>query len=55
MAEEVLVMYAGEVVKGNDDIFYRSGHPYTHGLRLGGIAIEQLQQCRWRRMDLGIY
>lgn len=36
MADEVLVMYAGEVVeKGNvDDIFYRSGHPYTHGLRL---------------------
>ena len=36
MADEVLVMYAGEVVeKGNvDDIFYRSGHPYTQGLRL---------------------
>ena len=36
MADEVLVMYAGEVVeKGSvDDIFYRSGHPYTQGLRL---------------------
>ena len=36
MADDVLVMYAGEVVeKGSvDDIFYRSGHPYTHGLRL---------------------
>jgi oligopeptide/dipeptide ABC transporter ATP-binding protein len=36
MADDVLVMYAGEVVeKGSvDDIFYRSGHPYTQGLRL---------------------
>ena len=35
-ADDVLVMYAGEVVeKGSvDDIFYRSGHPYTQGLRL---------------------
>ena len=31
-----MVMYAGEVVErgGVDDIFYRSGHPYTQGLRL---------------------
>jgi oligopeptide/dipeptide ABC transporter ATP-binding protein len=36
MAEDVLVMYAGEVVEkgGVDDVFYRSGHPYTQGLRL---------------------
>jgi oligopeptide/dipeptide ABC transporter ATP-binding protein len=36
MADDVLVMYAGEVVeKGSvDDIFYRFGHPYTQGLRL---------------------
>ena len=35
MADEVLVMYAGQVVERGsaDDIFYRSGHPYTHGLR----------------------
>ncbi len=35
MADEVLVMYAGQVVErgGVDDIFYRSGHPYTLGLR----------------------
>ncbi len=35
MADEVMVMYAGQVVeKGSaDDIFYRSGHPYTQGLR----------------------
>ena len=35
MADEVLVMYAGEVVeKGHvDDVFYRSAHPYTIGLK----------------------
>jgi oligopeptide/dipeptide ABC transporter ATP-binding protein len=35
MAEHVLVMYAGQVVEHGsvDDIFYRSGHPYTMGLR----------------------
>jgi oligopeptide/dipeptide ABC transporter ATP-binding protein len=35
MADEVAVMYAGKIVeKGSpDDIFYRSSHPYTVGLR----------------------
>jgi oligopeptide/dipeptide ABC transporter ATP-binding protein len=35
MADRVNVMYAGEIVeRGNvDDIFYRSAHPYTLGLR----------------------
>jgi oligopeptide/dipeptide ABC transporter ATP-binding protein len=35
MADEVVVMYAGEVVERGsaDDIFYRSAHPYTMGLR----------------------
>lgn len=35
MADEVLVMYAGEVVERGsaEDVFYRSGHPYTLGLR----------------------
>ena len=35
MADEVVVMYAGQIVeKGSvDDIFYRSSHPYTLGLR----------------------
>ena len=35
MADEVLVMYAGQVVEQGsvDDVFYRSGHPYTFGLR----------------------
>jgi oligopeptide/dipeptide ABC transporter ATP-binding protein len=35
MADDVVVMYAGEIVeKGSvDDVFYRSAHPYTLGLR----------------------
>ena len=35
MADEVLVMYAGQVVEKGpvDDIFYHSAHPYTLGLR----------------------
>tara|TARA_B110000211_G_scaffold234915_1_gene307356 strand:- start:975 stop:2021 length:1047 start_codon:yes stop_codon:yes gene_type:complete len=36
MADDVAVMYAGKVVEhgGVDDIFYRSAHPYTLGLKL---------------------
>ena len=35
MADDVLVMYAGQVVErgGVDDVFYRSAHPYTLGLK----------------------
>jgi oligopeptide/dipeptide ABC transporter ATP-binding protein len=35
MADEVVVMYAGQVAERGsvDDIFYRSAHPYTLGLR----------------------
>ncbi len=35
MADEVAVMYAGQVVEAGsvDDVFYRSAHPYTLGLR----------------------
>ncbi len=35
MAERVAVMYAGQIVEtgGVDDIFYRSSHPYTLGLK----------------------
>ncbi len=35
MADDALVMYAGQVVESGsvDDIFYRSAHPYTLGLR----------------------
>jgi len=36
MADSVVVMYAGEVAESGsvDDIFYRSAHPYTLGLKL---------------------
>ncbi len=35
MADQVAVMYAGQVVESGsvDDIFYRSAHPYTLGLK----------------------
>lgn len=35
MANEVAVMYAGQIVESGsvDDIFYRSSHPYTLGLK----------------------
>ncbi|HEX6997157.1 MAG TPA: ABC transporter ATP-binding protein [Gammaproteobacteria bacterium] len=35
MADEVCVMYAGQVVENGtvDDIFYRAAHPYTAGLK----------------------
>ncbi len=36
MADKVAVMYAGEVVEYGsvEDVFYRSSHPYTQGLKL---------------------
>jgi oligopeptide/dipeptide ABC transporter ATP-binding protein len=35
MADDVAVMYAGQIVESgpSDEIFYRSAHPYTMGLR----------------------
>ena len=35
MADEVAVMYAGEIVEHGtaDDVFYSAAHPYTVGLR----------------------
>ena len=35
MADEVVVMYAGEIVESGavDDLFYHAAHPYTLGLR----------------------
>jgi oligopeptide/dipeptide ABC transporter ATP-binding protein len=35
MADEVAVMYAGQIVESGsvDDIFYKSSHPYTLGLK----------------------
>jgi oligopeptide/dipeptide ABC transporter ATP-binding protein len=36
MADRVAVMYAGQVIEHGsvDDVFYRSSHPYTQGLKL---------------------
>ena len=36
MAEDVAVMYAGQIVESGtvDEVFYKSAHPYTVGLRL---------------------
>src|SRR5579862_1901004 len=36
VADRVVVMYAGQVVESGltEDIFYRSAHPYTVGLRM---------------------
>ena len=50
MADEVVVMYAGEVVETGsvDDIFYRSGHPYTQGLK---SAMPRNQDRRAQRLD----
>lgn len=35
MADDVAVMYAGQIVESGsvDDVFYRSAHPYTQGLK----------------------
>ncbi len=35
MADEVAVMYAGQIIESGavDDVFYRSAHPYTLGLK----------------------
>ena len=35
MADDVVVMYAGEIVESGtaDDVFYRAAHPYTVGLK----------------------
>ena len=50
MADEVVVMYAGEVIETGsvDDIFYRSGHPYTKGLK---SAMPRNQDREAQRLD----
>lgn len=53
MADEVAVMYAGQIVeKGSvDDIFYRSGHPYTVGLRAAMPSNEKGQEHKLQPID----
>ncbi|MCM8532469.1 MAG: ABC transporter ATP-binding protein [Lentisphaeraceae bacterium] len=43
MADDVAVMYAGEIVESGtvDEIFYRSAHPYTLGLKLAMPSMER--------------
>jgi oligopeptide/dipeptide ABC transporter ATP-binding protein len=49
MADQVAVMYAGQVVEYGsvDDVFYRSSHPYTLGLRR---AMPENQEQRQKRL-----
>lgn len=50
MASEVAVMYAGQIVERGsaDDIFYRSAHPYTLGLR---AAMPDADEGKKRRLQ----
>ncbi|MEM6708044.1 MAG: ABC transporter ATP-binding protein [Pseudomonadota bacterium] len=63
MADRVAVMYAGQIVEAGsvDDIFYRSAHPYTLGLRaamptnrrpVAGAAEDRLQPIDGSPPDL---
>lgn len=59
MADRVVVMYAGKIVEEGtvDDIFYRSKHPYTQGLKLAmpaenGASKRSLQPIRGTPPDL---
>lgn len=56
MADDVMVMYAGEVVEQGsvDDIFYRSGHPYTQGLRLAMPSNKQTEDGKAEQTLLAI-
>lgn len=49
MADRVAVMYAGQVVETGpvDDIFYRSAHPYTQGLK---VAMPSNQSDRDKKL-----
>lgn len=43
MADDVAVMYAGQVVESGsvDDVFYRSAHPYTLGLKQAMPSVDK--------------
>jgi oligopeptide/dipeptide ABC transporter ATP-binding protein len=58
MAHEVAVMYAGQIIESGsvDDIFYRSAHPYTQGLKAAMPSVNtgsaQLQEIPGTPPDL---
>ena len=53
MANEVLVMYAGQVVERGtvDDVFYRQAHPYTLGLRAAMPSNDPAHEQRLTPID----
>jgi oligopeptide/dipeptide ABC transporter ATP-binding protein len=53
MADDVAVMYAGQVVETGtaEDIFYRSAHPYTMGLREAMPEGHEGQRNKLRPID----
>jgi oligopeptide/dipeptide ABC transporter ATP-binding protein len=53
MADDVIVMYAGEVVERGtvDDVFFRPAHPYTLGLKAAMPSRESGARQRLRSID----
>ena len=53
MADDVAVMYAGEIVEHGtvDDVFYRSSHPYTLGLRAAMPVNDQAAEHELKPID----
>lgn len=53
MADEVAVMYAGKVVEHGtvDDVFYRSAHPYTVGLKEAMPTNDPSKQVELKPID----
>ncbi len=53
MADEVAVMYAGKVVEHGtvDDVFYRSAHPYTVGLKEAMPTNDPSKQIELKPID----
>ena len=53
MADEVAVMYAGKIVEHGsvDDVFYRSAHPYTLGLKLAMPTNDPSKQHKLNPID----
>ncbi len=53
MADEVAVMYAGKIVEHGtaEDIFYRSAHPYTCGLRAAMPVNDRSRQARLQPIE----